>query len=484
MKLVTLEDNMRGIGESIFDQRLREKREAEQRKKDAEAVSRITSAAKSQTNPKAIASDVPHFSWMLNDDVLFDALGSQRTRVPGSAFGLIRPETKNTSGFGVFRTKHDQPIVIVTEEYAGANVNPIAGNLFSLGCFGSNPEIIDVPRGEGDGYIEEWLMPQIRNTVLPKLEQIENRGPSNRVVVIKVKGRARTWKYVAELSLQYAELALNLAMDFAAPYASSVLGIAASDFLQAKPFIRSLVKNEPVDVSALASAAVMVVPSDIRPTLDKAADFYQKAQNGQYLPAAQVLGIDVSGINNVLNDFSSAVPDSVAKTAQGIYVMDTINQVRGTIRSGTAKQEVINNGTITQSAALQNMLLSAISTTTAAIPRAIEISGLTAMETKDLQTSNEWRGILQIAHGVPTTPCSLDRLALRGLVERARDLAQKGFKQMNIPALVPADKRECFADEVRAQTGMKTSGSSTGLSPTFLLGVAGIAGVAYFAMRK
>lgn len=484
MKLVTLEDNMRGIGESIFDQRLREKREAEQRKKDAEDVARIRSSSASQTDPKAIRADVPHFSWMLNDDVLLDALGSQRTRVPGSSFGLIRPETKNTSGFGVFRTKHDQPIVIVTEEYAGANLNPVAGNLFSLGCFGTNPEVIDVPRGEGDGYIEEWLMPQIRNKVLPKLEQIENRGASSRVVVIKVKGRARTWKYLAELSLQYAELALNLAMDYAAPYASSILGVSASDFLQAKPFIRSLVKNGPVDVSALASAAVMVVPQDIRPSLDKAADFYQKAQSGQYLPAAKVLGIEVGQINNILNDFSSGVPDSVAKTAQGVYVMDTINQVRGSIRSGTAKQEIINNGTITQSTAIQNMLMSAIGTTTAAIPRAIEISGLTAMETKDLQTTNEWRGIWQIAHGLPTTPCSLDRLALRGLVERARDLSQKGFNQMNIPALVPADKRDCFADEVRAQTGMKTSGSSTGFSPTFLLGVAGVAGVAYFAMRK
>lgn len=485
MKLVTLEDKFTksSLSETIYDERMREKRQAQERIANAVAVARITSSSTSQTNPKSIADGVPHYSWMLNDDVLYDALGSQNTKVPGSSFGLIRPQTVNTSGFGVFRTKYDQPIVILTENYSGDNVNPMAKNMQELGCFGANPEIINIGRGEGSGYIEK-LMARMRQEVLPKLEQIENKGTSNRVVVIRITGQPRTWRYIAELATQYAELALNLAMDFAAPYAKDVLGVSASDFLRAKPFIRSLVKNEPVEVAALAQAAVMVVPKDIRPSLDKAADFYQKAQSGQYLPAAQVLGIEVSGVNKILNDFSSGVPDSVAKTAQGIYVMDTINQVRGSIRSGTAKQEVINNGTVTQSPALQNMLMAAISTTTAAIPRAVEISGLAATETKDLQTSAEWRGIWQIAHGLPTTPCSLDRLAVRGLVERARDLAQKGFNQMNIPALVPADKRECFADEVRAQTGMKTSGTSGSISPTFLLGVAGVAGVAYFALRK
>jgi hypothetical protein len=344
--------------------------------------------------------------------------------------------------------------------------------------------ILEVRRGEGEGYMERTIMPQIRSKIIPALTKLENEGASNRLILVKVVGRPRTWRYIGEMALQYAELAVNLAMDYAAPYVGKFLDVPVSDFLNLKPMIMSLVKDQPVDVTSLAQAASMVVPKDIRPTLSDATKFYEHVQQGQYAAAAKDLGISLNGVDRVLNDFASGVPDAAAKTAQGIYVMDTINQVRGSIRSGTAKQEIIQNGTITKTPALQNLILSAMSTTTAAVPRAVEVSGLTAKETNDLQSAKEWRGIYQIAHGVPVTPCSLDRLAVRGLVERARDLYQKGYTTMNMPSIVPADKRDCFSDEIRAQTGVRTTGSSGKVSPVFLLGVAGAAGVAYFAMRK
>jgi hypothetical protein len=331
--------------------------------------------------------------------------------------------------------------------------------------------------------MERTIFPNIRDSVMSQLVRLENEGPSNRPILIKIVGRPRTWRYIAEQALQYAELAISLAMDYAAPYVGKVLNVSPAQFLNFKPIIQSLAKNEPVGVQSLAQAASMVVPSSIRPSLDKAASFYQMVQRGNYLSAANELGIDIKGVDRIMNDFAANVPEAAAKTAQGIYIMDTINQVRGSIRSGTAKQDIIQNGTITKTPALQNMILSAMTTTTAAIPRAVEVVGLTAKETDDLQSAAEWRGIYQIAHGVPVTPCSLDRIALRGLVERARELYQRGYKTMNMPAIVPSDKRDCFEDEIRAQTGVTTK-SGLGVSPAFLLGVAGVAGVAYFALRK
>lgn len=472
MELVTLEDNFGSLKSGL----------------GANAPTKsglITSSSPSQTSPLSIGNEVPHFSWLTNDDVLYDALGSVNTRVPGSAFGLVMPETKNNSGFGVFRNRYDRPIVVVTESYSGDNDNPMFRQLQETGAWGNNPVIIEVPRGEGGGYMERTIFPEIRNNVISQLVRLENEGPSNRLILVKIVGRPRTWRYFGELALQYAELAVNLAMDYAAPYVGKFLDIPVSQFLDFKPLVMSLVKDEPVDIGSLAQAASLVVPSDIRGTMNKAAEFYQNVQNGQYAAAAKDIGVDLSGVDRILNDFSSNVPDVAAKTAQGIYVMDTINQVRGSIRSGTAKQEIIQNGTITKTPALQNLILSAMNTTTAAVPRAVEVSGLTAKETNDLQKAAEWRGIYQIAHGVPVTPCSLDRLAVRGLVERARDLYQKGYKTMNMPAIVPADKKACFADEIAAQTGIKSTGVSTGkVSPAFLLGVAGAAGVAYLALRK
>lgn len=466
MKLVTLEDNIGSLNAVT-----------------PAKTSVITSSSASQTSPKTLGNEVPHFTWLYNDDVLYDALGSINTKTPGSAFGLMMPETKNSSGFGLLRNKYNRPIIVVTETYSGDNDNPMFKNLQETGAWGNNPHIIEVHRGQGAGYMERTIFPAMRDSVMSQLVRLENEGPSNRPILIKIVGRPRTWRYIRDISLQYAELAISLAMDYAAPYVGKVLNVSASDFLNFKPIIQSLAKNEPVGVESLAQAASMVVPSDLRPSLDKAASFYQKVQRGNYLSAAQELGIDVSGVDRIMNDFAANVPEAAAKTAQGIYVMDTINQVRGSIRSGTAKQEIIQNGTITKTPALQNMILGAMSTTTAAIPRAVEVVGLTAKETDDLQTAAEWRGIYQIAHGVPVTPCSLDRIALRGLVERARELYQRGYKTMNMPAIVPADKRDCFEDEIRAQTGVSTR-SGSGISPMVLLGVAGAAGVAYLALRK
>lgn len=466
MKLVTLEDNFGSLSAPTKGSGL------------------ITSSSPSQNSPTSLRNEVPHFSWLTNDDVLYDALGSVNTRVPGSAFGLMMPETTNNSGFGLFRNRHDRPIVVVTETYSGDNTNPMFQNLQETGAWGNDPVILEVPRGEGGGYMERTIFPNIRNKVIPALTRLENEGASNRLILVKIVGRPRTWRYFGELALQYAELAVNLAMDYAAPYVGKFLDIPVSDFLNLKPFITSLVKDQPVDIGSLAQAASLVVPSDIRPTLGKAAEFYQNVQQGQYMAAAKDLGVDLSGVDRILNDFASGVPDVAAKTAQGIYIMDTINQVRGSIRSGTAKQEIIQNGTITKTPALQNLILSAMNTTTAAVPRAVEISGLTAKETSDLQSAKEWRGIYQIAHGVPVTPCSLDRIAVRGLVERARELYQKGYKTMNMPSIVPADKRDCFSDEIRAQTGISTTGGSGKVSPVFLMGIAGAAGLAYFALRK
>jgi len=443
-----------------------------------------SSVSPSQTDPRKLGHEVPHFTWLNNDDVLYDALGAQNTRVPGSAFGLMLPETVNRSGFGVFRNKHNRAIVLLTERFSGDNENVMSKNLTESGALGASPTIIEVKRGEGGGYIERTIFPEIRGNVMNRLIQLENEGPNNQPIVIKIVGRPTTWSYVGELFMEYAAIAIDLAMKACAPYVGSFLSIDASTFLSFTPAIQNLAQNKPVTISELATAANLVVPAEFRSSIKDATTFYEKVQAGDYKSAAQQFGIDVNGVNRIMNDYAADVSKEVENAAQSLYIMDTINQVRGSIKSGTAKQEIINNGTITKTPALQNMMLTAMTTPTAAIPRAIEVAGLTASETNDLQTAAEWRGIYQIAHGVPVSPCSLDRIALKGLTERAWDLYRRGYNKMSIPDIVPADKRDCFADEIRAKTGMNTQRDG-GISPMVaLLGVAGAAGIAYLALRK
>lgn len=464
MELVTLEDNMGSLAEA--------------------KMSTITSSSPSMTSAKTLGISVPHFSWMYNDDVLYDAVGSNNTKVPGSAFGLIMPQTTNASGFGVFRTKHNRPVIVVTDWYSGDNKNPMWQALENSGAFGPNPERIDVERGGGRGYIERYIFKQMRDNVMQKLISMENAGPSNRPIVINITGRPSTWKRGWEaVGEKLAKIAIDMAMQFAAPYVNDILGLDAGSFLKMTPTVQGLVENRPVQVSELAAAAGLVLPPDLRGSLRSAVSFYEDVKRGDYAAAAKQFGIDTSGVNKIMKDYAAGVSAEAAKASQSIYIMDTINQVRGAIRSGTAKQEIINFGTVTKSPALQNMMMAAMGTPTAAIPKAVEVAGLMASETEDLQGANEWRAMYQIAHGTPITSCSIDRIALRGLVERARTLFDRGVTTMNMPDIVPKDKRECFADEVRSQTGVKVG--AQGISPTVaLLGVAGVAGIAYFAMRK
>lgn len=441
----------------------------------------VTSRAPENTNPTQLRGEIPHFSWILNDDVLYDAIGGDRTAYKGSAFGLLSSGATRASGVGMFQTKYGQPILLITENHSGDHQNPYYGILAQTGAFGQNPIYIDIRRGEGSGYFERWLMPQLRTVALSRLEEIERQGPSMRLVVVRIAGAPTTWRYVGELAQQWADIAINLALDFAAPYASKFLGISAQDILGAKPLLTALAKGEAASVEMLAQAASFVAPASIRGDLKKATDFYKAYQTGNYSSAAKILGIDVSGVDKVINQFSSGVSSQAARTAQNVYVMDTINQVRRRARSGSAQQDVIDQGTITRTPALQNLLLTAVSSLTSAVPRLPEIVGLTARETDDITSANEYRGFLQMAHGLPVTEGSLDRVALRGLVERARQIKEMGLKAMNMPDLVPEGKRSEWADEIRRQTGVDASGSSS-LTPIILLGVAGAAG--YFLLKK
>lgn len=441
----------------------------------------VTSRAPENTNPTQLRGEIPHFSWILNDDLLYDAIGSDRTSYKGSAFGMMRPETVRPSGVGMFQTKYGQPILIISENHSGDHPNPYYGILAQTGAYGADPVYINIRRGEGPGYHERWLMPQLRTTALAALEKIEAQGPSMRLVVVRIQGAPTTWRYVGELAQQWADIAINLALDFAAPYAAGILGVTADDILKSAPLLKSLAKGEAASVEMLAQAASLVAPKGIRAELDKAQQFYKAYQRGNYQDAAKIMGIDASGVEKIINQFSAGVDNQAAKAAQNVYIMDTINQVRRRAKSGSAQQEIIDQGTLTRSAPMQNLLLTAVSSITSAVPRLPEIVGIVAKETDDIESAQEWRSFLQMAHGLPVTDGSLDRLALRGLVERARQIKAMGLTEMNMPDLVPEGKRQAWADEIRSQTGVNASGSSS-LTPIILLGMCGAAG--YFLLKK
>ena len=89
--------------------------------------------------------------------------------------------------------------------------------------------------------------------------------------------------------------------------------------------------------------------------------------------------------------------------------------------------------------------------------------------------------MLQMAMGYPVTQGDLDRLALRGLIERAVTLREQGLKMMAMPAIVPPEKREQWSREIAENTGMSVGDGSSSMLP--LLAVAAGVGALYFIAK-
>lgn len=459
----------------------------------------VSSSSPSQSNPAAVGTAVPHFSWLLNDKVLYDALGVQSRASYGSAFGQVTSLNKRASGIGFFTDRVGNRIIVVVENYTGDKPNAWHKTFMETGAYGRNPLYIDVARGQGDGHIEKVIVPQfkggeaLRNlknvysgsynttSVIDQLTQIESRGKRQDPIVVRVTGSPTTWRSVGALATEWLDVIIDLALQIGAPYLGNIVGVTSSQLMQAGPLLKSLAKGEPAQVTDLARAAALVATPEIRTYLNKATTFYEAVNNGNYAAAAQAAGINVGAVTAVKNGTIGNVNNSVNGLAQNVYIMNTVNAVRAKVRSGTAKAAIIDNGTMTKTPELQNLLLSAVASLNVGVPRVQEISGLAVTETSDIREPAEHRAMLQMAMGYPVTQGDLDRLALRGLIERAVTLREQGLKMMAMPAIVPPDKRAQWSREIAENTGVSVGDGSSSMLP--LLAVAAGVGALYFIAK-
>lgn len=431
-------------------------------------------------NPKLIGDAVPHFEWMKNWAVLRDAVGNNNSRAAkGSAFGLMDFNPTRTSDIGLFRDRAGNTIVLQMENFAGDNDNPFYQIFETVGAYGNDPIYINVDRGQGDGFLENHLFPELSGNVISKLANIEAQGRRNRVIVVRVQGKPTTWKRVGEITEEWMDTVIDLALNVALPYLGDFIGTAATELVGSlRPTIKNLAKGEPVQVMDLAAAVTLVAPKDMQKEIESAAAFYEAVRTSNYMAAAQIVGKNVKAVDQILNYELGNASTQVNKIAQNAYLMDTVNDVRAQIRSGTAKQEIINNSTMTKTPTIQDLLLAANASMVAAVPRVQEIAGLAVRETFDLTTPAEYRSIYQMAYGYPVTKGSIAGLALRGLVERALTLRRNGVRTMDLPSIVPPGQRRDFAAEISRQTGMGVR--VPGQTQKRVLTAAAAAGAGYF----
>jgi len=447
-------------------------------------------------NAAGLGTSVPHFEWLKNADVFYDALGNnERCNVPGSAFGQISSLTTRTSQIGYLTDASQNRIVVVQENFSGDHDNPLYGMAMQTGAYGANPITITLPRGEGGGWHErlrekiqsDWTSTDHngRTTKTPslisQLAKIEASGNTGRTIVVQLGGKPPTSRRVADLASQWADLAITLAAQAAGPYVSSLLGVSRETFDSAIPTIKRLATGEPVRAQDLATAAGLCVSTDIRSTLETATQAYEATMGGDYARAAKLLGVDTAGmVRQALDGVADAgVPSAV----QNIWNMDTVNAVRAQLRSGTARQSIIDQGTATAVPSAQNLLLMASYGMTAAVPRLQELVGTIMTETRDATAPPSHRSLMQMFYGRPVTPGSLDALAMRAMVERGLAYARQGQMTWSLPSIIPVADRARYQAEIERQTGTRVTGTSWAPWVIPALAVAAIGGIYLYTRR-
>lgn len=281
----------------------------------------------------------------------------------------------------------------------------------------------------------------------------------DRPVVLVITNDVISWQ---TLGAQILVAILAIATPFA-----SMIGIPPDVFDGVGQALTRLVTTGRIDIADLASVAQTIAPESVRKYLTQGADVYASIKSGDYVGAAESLGIDVRSARSVVDRFLAGARTDLLEasplplTEALAIVQNTVNvsltdQLRAQARSGTLREAIIDAGSITRVPALQNYLIAATAPTLlGTLPNVQDILSTVINETNDAVTPDVHKTLLQAAAGYAIGPDALDTLALRALVERAIGEAATGARAFVMPTTVPEPKRIAWAAEVAKQSGIK-----------------------------
>jgi hypothetical protein len=287
----------------------------------------------------------------------------------------------------------------------------------------------------------------------------------DRPVVLVITNNVISW---ASIGAQLLSVVLAIAKPFA-----GMIGLGGDTFDAISTSLRRLVASGRFDIADLATVAQTIAPESVRRYIDQGASFYDNLQRGDYVAAAQELGIDVKSARQAVDGFLGGIGAGILRASplpleqslavvQNAVNVDLTNRLRAQARSGSLREAIIDQGSITRVPALQSYLVAATAPTLlGTLPNIQDIISVVINETTDAVTPDIHKAMLQASAGYPIGPDVMDPLAIRSLVERAVSEAARGAREFIMPATIPDAKRVAWAAEVARQAGIKVISSTS-----------------------
>lgn len=428
-------------------------------------------------------SRLPHWTALQDPRVAADIVerdwpGANELR--GIAMG--RTETTDISFMGMFRDNVGNTIIILTESTQTYKI------IQEKSLWGPSPTFFRIQRPYGSGWGFK-AVPFLSNTeeragaqhieratgtpgyreqngirysnFYDLFRKIEERQIEYGVVVCVLTGEPTTLiEELAKIVLGAAVLAVKM-------FGSS-FGISPSVVDSLSPILTNIVDRKPVTIRSIAAVSQLISPVGIRPFIDDATAVYEAVDRGDYVTAAQRLGIDnvsiVRDIQTYTSDivaFSKNSVSSVARTTQAFANLDTINRLRNQLRSGSVLDAIIDEGSITRVPVVQNVLATIQSGAfVGTLPNVSDLVSTALNGTSDTLTDVSLRGLIEMATGQRPRADDLADLTLKALVNKAISEARTGAKIFFMPESIPSHLRDLWADEIARQTGLTVASAS------------------------
>lgn len=424
------------------------------------------------------SSQLPHWTVLGDARVAADIVEPNYPGIDdyrGIAMG--QKMTVGHSGMGMFRDSVGNTIIVIVES------SEIGKIVQEKKLWGPSHKIfnIDRPMGSGWGHRavpilserdRETARKMFKTSALSSgehkqhgftftnfydlLRQIEDRQVEVGTIVLRLSGEPIT------LSDVIGRIVLGLAVLLAKSFGPA-FGISTAIIDQLTPILTDLVDGKPITVTKIAEASTLISPESVRPFIKKASSVYLSVEKGDYMAAAQMLGVtDVKAVQDLYAFGSKVIASSSAgvgsamKTAQSFVNIDTINKLRNQLISGSVLSKIIDEGSITRVPSLQNVLVAIQANGfVGTLPNVTDLVSTALNRTSDDLGAVAHRALLSMGTGKQPLAEDMYDLTIRALTEQAIETARFGQDFFFMPASLSAEQREIMGSEVSKQSGVR-----------------------------
>lgn len=402
--------------------------------------------------------------------------GAKKVNYGGTALGIIG--TEQSSDYGIVTDVHGNTYFLFTRpsekwelfwqfQLMGPEYYFYIFDGFTGGDYNKNQELWQGKRNTDVRYDRRIDGIDVGNVSNPYtlIQAIEASGRKlDRPVIILNEREVITIGSVLEKALVFVLPVVKIA-------ATTFLGIAPQIFDIIAGAITTLAAGGKITLDTLVNAAMLIAPESVRAYIGQAKNLYADVKEGNYLGAAQKLGLPVAEYNryftNILaGDFATLAANSkipfkeLFSTVQNVQNFDALNAVRGSALTGSVLDRIIEYGTSTKVPVLQNLLAASTAPTLlSTIPKVQNIVKEILHSTNDITNVDEHKAMIQAALGHVFGADALESLTTRALTEKAIQNAVNHsdngvIAPFVMPISIPVEARYRIAEEIANNAGL------------------------------